>query len=76
MVNTQVNHELQATGIFCWFGFYDNIDSVVFHQHFWEIYEHDKDKDKLRHHHVIPMVCTLIEQSSRPISTQEVVQLL
>ena len=50
--------------------------NVVFHQHFWEIYEHDKDKNKLRHHHVIPMVCTLIEQSSRPISMQEVVQLL
>ena len=27
MVNTQVNHELQAMEIFCRFGFYNNIDS-------------------------------------------------
>ena len=28
-----------------------------------------KVKNKLRHHHVISMVCTLIDQSSQPISS-------
>ena len=30
--------------------------NVIFHQHFWEIFERDKDRNKLCHHHVIPMV--------------------
>ena len=35
-----------------------------------------KVKNKLRHHHVISMVCILIDQSSRPISAREILQLL
>ena len=35
-----------------------------------------KEKNKLCHHHVIPIVCTLSDHSSRPISAREIAQLL
>ena len=33
-------------------------------------------KENLYHHHIIFMVCTCIDHSSQPISTQEITQLL
>ena len=36
----------------------------------------EKEKNKLRHHWAISIVCTLIEQSSLPISAREIAQLL
>ena len=48
---------------------------LFLHWRFRENCVHKKEKDKL-HHHVISMVCTLIDQSSRPISMREIAQLL
>ena len=51
----------------CRFVFYDNMDSFDIHFH-WE-------KSKLHlHHHVIYMVCTRMEHSSRPISARKIFQ--
>ena len=34
----------------------------------------EKEKNKFCHHHIISMVCTLIEHSSQPISVWEIAQ--
>ena len=35
----------------------------------------NKEKNKLRHHHVTYVVCSIIDDSSRPISAREITQL-
>ena len=70
---------VQTIEHFCWFVFYNNIGS--FDIHFcWKFLAsslmHEKEKNKLCHHHVISMVCTLIKCSFPPIIAQEIGQLL
>ena len=52
--------------------FFNNIDSfdVHFRRSFPENRAFGKEKSKLRHHHVISIVCTLIKHSSRPIKAR------
>ena len=54
------------------FFFNNNIDSFVVHfrRSFPENRAFEKEKSKLRHHHVISIVCTLIKHSSRPIKAR------
>ena len=56
----------------CQFAFHKTID-VHFHSRFLESRVRTKEKNKLRHHHVISMRCAraLIDHSSRPISVQK-----
>ena len=43
---------------------------------FSKIRAEKKDKNKLCHHHIISMVCNLIDRTSRQKSTREIAQLL
>ena len=68
MVDKSTNHgKLLSTRFF-----YYNIDS--FDVHFrWSVSEiraHDKENNKLCHYHVISIVCTLTEYSSRATSVR------
>ena len=55
----------------CRFVFYNNIDSFDIH-FFWNLLKssaHKTERNKFCHRHIISMVCTLIKQSSPPITT-------
>ena len=53
------------------------ITLTVFYVHFrWSFLENRtryKEKNKLRHHHITSIVCTLIKHSSWPISAREII---
>ena len=49
---------------------------VHFHSRFLESCACKEVKNKLHHHHVISMVCAVINHSSQPISTQEITHML
>ena len=57
----------------CRFVFHNNIARFwsPFTLKFSENRAREKEKNKLRHHDVISMVCTLFEQSSQPIRARE-----
>ena len=76
MIKTKWNQKPQQN--YCQFFFNNSIDSFDVHlrRSFSENRALEKEKTKLRHHHVISMVCTLIEQRSSPISAREIAQLL
>ena len=56
----------------CRLMFYNNIDNFDVHFRCARERKKEKQTNKLRHHHVISMVFTLIERSSRQISAREV----
>ena len=60
------------------FVFYNNIDSSddIYVEVSLKIARARKRTKKLRHHHVISMVCSLIEQSSQPTSARGIAYLL
>ena len=70
------SRSVQTMESYCRFVFYHNIDSfdVYFCWTFSVARPREKEKNKLRHHHVISTLCTLNERSSRPISVWEIAQ--
>ena len=54
---------------------FDSLD-IHFLWNFLKSYAHKTERNKFCHHHIISRVCTFIKQSSPPISTQEITQLL